>query len=122
MARKKFWLGSQGPFFYDTEKVRADGTFHGIRFEEPPMVGDDTAAVYSDVIANAGTQVINGMLDQSINISAQTPLTITSGEGLITVSSSGFSGGITIPSANTGMVYDLVYIKGVLQTVVERAV
>jgi hypothetical protein len=122
MARKKFWLGSQGPFFYDTEKVRQDGTFHGIQFEEPPIIGGDTAATNSDVLANAGTQIINGMVDQGITITAISPLTVTSVDGVITISTSGFTGSFSVSSANVGMVLDLTYLEGVLQTIVERAI
>jgi hypothetical protein len=122
MARKKYWLGSTGPFFYDDEKVRSDGTPHGIQFEDAPVIGGDKAATQSEVATNAGVQRINDMEEDYVSISAQSPLTVTANSGLVNVSVSGYDGTITVPSANTGMVYDLTFIEGVLQTVVERAI
>lgn len=49
MARKKFWLGSVGPLFYDPDKTRADGSPHAVEFEEAPVIGDSTAATESYV-------------------------------------------------------------------------
>lgn len=120
MARRKYWLGSSGPFYYDDEKTRSDGSSHGIEFEEPPKIGASLAATSDDVITNAGTQIINGMADQEIVISSLTPLTVTAVDGFITISISGYTGTFTVPSSNTGMVFDLTYSEGVLQTVVER--
>lgn len=122
MARRKYWLGSQGPFFYDDEKTFVDGTPQGIRFEEVPTVNEKSLATDSDVIDNAGVQRINGIEAEEITISALSPLTVsknTEADNII-VSCSGYDGTITIPSTHSSMVYDLAFFRGVLQTVVER--
>lgn len=87
MARKKYYIGSRGPFFYEDTSQFQDGTFHQIYSEGPiragaPISGSDVLRL--DDIGGAGG--IASSAEEYITMSNTSGLTkerkLTQGAGI----------------------------------------